>query len=89
MRNSSLDRCDHGTWRLAAHGIPNRPGQASALVHLAQDMPPAVLAPLLDLHIGTAEKWRRRAATDWTACLEARTATRPPVNVKHATPTIR
>ncbi|MFF2628634.1 hypothetical protein ACFVUN_23020 [Kitasatospora griseola] len=32
--------------------------------HLAQDLPPAVLAPLLGLHIGTLVKWRRRAATD-------------------------
>ncbi|MEU6974035.1 hypothetical protein AB0A71_41230 [Kitasatospora aureofaciens] len=58
--------------RLAAHGIPNRPARAAALVQLAQDMPPAVLAPMLGLHTNTLVKWRRRAATDWTAYLEAR-----------------
>ncbi|WP_329292773.1 hypothetical protein [Streptomyces sp. NBC_01455] len=55
--------------RLAAHGIPNRPARATALVQLAQDFPPAVLAPMLGLHINTAERWRHRAGTDWTAYL--------------------
>ncbi|MFD9302139.1 hypothetical protein ACFWCB_05455 [Streptomyces sp. NPDC060048] len=64
--------------RLADHNIPNRPARAAALVHLAQDMPPAVLAPLLGIHIGTAVKWRRHAATDWTAYLEARSTSRAP-----------
>ncbi|MGW7065237.1 hypothetical protein ACWGHM_43140 [Streptomyces sp. NPDC054904] len=58
--------------RLAAHNIPNRPARTAALVHLAQYMAPAVLAPLLGIHIGTAVKWRRHAATDWTAYLGAR-----------------
>ncbi|MER5436048.1 hypothetical protein [Streptomyces sp. NPDC002588] len=58
--------------RLAAHHIPVRPARTTALVQLAEDLPPAVLAPLLGLHTVTAEQWRRRAATDWTAYLEAR-----------------
>ncbi|MFC9759981.1 hypothetical protein [Streptomyces sp. NPDC056921] len=69
-------------WRLAAHHIPIRPARTTALVQLAEDLPPAVLAPLLGLHAVTAEHWRRRAATDWTAYLEARMSTRdggPPV----------
>ncbi|MFI6850509.1 hypothetical protein OG535_40355 [Kitasatospora sp. NBC_00085] len=57
---------------LASHGIPTRASRATALVQLAQDMPPAVLAPLLGLHVNTAVRWRRRAATDWTAYLQAR-----------------
>ncbi|MFB7678462.1 hypothetical protein ACFC26_44430 [Kitasatospora purpeofusca] len=57
---------------LAAHGIPTRPSRTTALVQLAQDMPPAVLASLLGLHVNTAVRWRRRAATDWTAYLHAR-----------------
>ncbi|MFE6848823.1 hypothetical protein [Streptomyces sp. NPDC057686] len=41
-------------------------------------MPPAVLAPMLGLHIGTLVKWRRCAATDWTAYLEARNTSQAP-----------
>ncbi|MFF3652713.1 hypothetical protein ACFYXV_29265 [Streptomyces sp. NPDC002181] len=63
--------------RLAAHQIPNRPARATALVTLAQDLPPAVLGPMLGLHPVTAAHWRQRAATDWTAYLEAR-LTAPP-----------
>lgn len=58
--------------RLTTHGIPIRPARATALVQLAQDMPPAVLAPMLGLHPITVTKWRSRAATDWTAYLQAR-----------------
>jgi hypothetical protein len=58
-------------------------------------LPPAVLAPRLGPHAVTAEHWRRRAATDWTAYLEGRMTTRdggPPVLAvvtrKTARPTI-
>ncbi|WP_405691136.1 hypothetical protein [Streptomyces sp. NBC_00057] len=57
---------------MAAHHIPIRPARTTALVQLAQDLPPAVLAPMLGLHVITAQQWRRRAATDWSAYLEAR-----------------
>ncbi|MGP4088806.1 hypothetical protein [Streptomyces sp. KR55] len=57
---------------LAAHGIPIRPSRATALLQLAQDMPPAVLAPLLGMHVITAQQWRRRTGTDWTTYLQAR-----------------
>ncbi|MFF5447092.1 hypothetical protein [Streptomyces sp. NPDC012888] len=60
--------------RLAAQHIPNRPARTTALVALACDLPPALLGPMLGLHPITAVQWRRRAATDWTAYLEARTA---------------
>ncbi|MFD8413709.1 hypothetical protein ACFV2Q_18400 [Streptomyces sp. NPDC059650] len=60
--------------RLAALHIPNRSARTTALVALACDLPPAVLGPMLGLHPITAVQWRRRAATDWTAYLEARTA---------------
>ncbi|WP_143660945.1 hypothetical protein [Streptomyces sp. st140] len=64
--------------RLTAHHIPIRAARTTALVQLAQDLPPAVLAPMLGLHVITAAQWRRRAATDWSAYLEARrTGTRP------------
>ncbi|KOU21543.1 hypothetical protein [Streptomyces sp. WM6368] len=58
--------------RLAACHIPNRPARTTALVALACDLPPAVLGPMLGLHPITAVQWRRRAATDWTAYLQAR-----------------
>ncbi|MEU2835334.1 hypothetical protein ABZ667_43360 [Streptomyces lavendulae] len=64
--------------RLAAHHIPNRPARATALVAFAQDLPPAVLGPVLGLHPVTAAHWRRRASTDWTTYLEAHLATPPP-----------
>ncbi|MEV6734845.1 hypothetical protein [Streptomyces sp. NPDC051364] len=64
--------------RLATHHIPNRPARATALVALAQDLPPAVLGPMLGLHPVTAAQWRQRAATDWTAYLEARSTSRAP-----------
>ncbi|WP_374222914.1 helix-turn-helix domain-containing protein [Streptomyces sp. MBT65] len=56
--------------------MPSRPARATALVQLAQDMPPAVLAALLGLHLNTVTRWRSRAVTDWTAYLEARTSSR-------------
>ncbi|MFJ5927567.1 hypothetical protein ACIQF6_33730 [Kitasatospora sp. NPDC092948] len=62
--------------RLTAHGIPSRPARAAALVQLAQDMPPAVLAPMLGLNLITLTRWRARAATDWTAYLQARSSGR-------------
>ncbi|MER5897287.1 hypothetical protein [Streptomyces sp. NPDC001876] len=67
----------HALWipllrALSRHGIPIRPSRATALIQLAEEMPPAVLAPLLGLHVITALQWRRRAATDWTAYLQAR-----------------
>ncbi|WP_435191789.1 hypothetical protein [Streptomyces sp. bgisy126] len=65
------------------------------MVQLAEDLTPAVLAPRPGLHAVTAEHWRRRAATNWTAYLEARMSTRdggPPmpavVTRKAAPPTI-
>ncbi|MFF2549118.1 hypothetical protein ACFVUY_42055 [Kitasatospora sp. NPDC058063] len=58
--------------RLTAHHIPIRAARTTALVQLAQDLPPAILAPMLGLHVVTAQQWRRRAATDWTAYLQAR-----------------
>ncbi|MFB7909908.1 hypothetical protein ACFC1T_26075 [Kitasatospora sp. NPDC056076] len=86
--------------RLTTHGIPGRPARAAALVQLAQDMPPAVLAPMLGLNLSTLTRWRARAATDWTAYLQARTTARTagnrpgarapgpaPVNPVDATPT--
>ncbi|MFF9984709.1 hypothetical protein [Streptomyces erythrochromogenes] len=69
--------------------IPNRPARTTALVARACDLPPAVLGPMLDLHPITAVQWRRRAATDWTAYLEARTAAGDQGRNEHADSTRR
>ncbi|MFE6164155.1 hypothetical protein ACFQ7F_35150 [Streptomyces sp. NPDC056486] len=55
--------------RLAARQIPIR---QTPLIELAQDLPPAILAPMLGPYIITVPQGRHRAATDWTAYLEAR-----------------
>ncbi|MFC9343613.1 hypothetical protein ACFT0G_38985 [Streptomyces sp. NPDC057020] len=57
---------------LTTHGIPIRASRTTALIQLAQDMPPAVLAPLVGMHVTTAQQWRRRTGSDWTAYLQAR-----------------
>jgi hypothetical protein len=52
--------------RLHALGI--RPGQArsSALFQLATDLPAAVLARMLGIHITVAVAWQRASSGDWT-----------------------
>lgn len=63
---------------LRQHGIPHLTrARASALIALATDIPPAVLATLLDINVQTAIGWARYAQTDWTAYLEARINSAP------------
>jgi hypothetical protein len=52
---------------LAALGI--RPGRArsTALFALATDLPAAVLARMLGIHIQVAVAWQQAASGDWTA----------------------
>ena len=64
------------TRQLNQHGIHLRAGRTAALVDLAGQLPPAVLASLLGLHPATADRWSRRIASDWTAYLHARTYAR-------------
>ncbi|GAA4991317.1 hypothetical protein GCM10023205_74120 [Yinghuangia aomiensis] len=71
-RSAPTLRCD-----LKAHGIKVLPARATALVHLAQDLPPAVLADLLGMHPVTANRWRQRASTDWAAYLQTRRGQTP------------
>jgi hypothetical protein len=55
-----------------------RRARSAALAVLAADLPSAVLAQLLDIHINTAIAWSHYAQTDWSAYLDARTrASRP------------
>jgi hypothetical protein len=58
--------------KLLDHGIDARPARNAALIALLEDVPPAILADLLGLHISTAVRWADIARRDWTAYLVAR-----------------
>ena len=58
--------------QLNTHGIQARIGRSAALINLAADLPAAVLADLLGLHINTAVRWVKRASRDWASYLAAR-----------------
>lgn len=60
---------------LAAHGIDVRPARTAALMALAEQLPAAVLGPLLGLHPHTAIAWTTLVKRDWTDYLAARTGT--------------
>lgn len=61
---------------LRHHGIPHLTrARSAALIALAAELPPAVLASLLDIHISTAIGWGQYAQSDWTTYLAARTST--------------
>ncbi|MFD4460077.1 hypothetical protein [Nocardia sp. NPDC058480] len=50
-----------------------RRARSAALAHLASEIPAAVLAELLDLHIDTALAWSNYAQNEWSAYVAART----------------
>lgn len=60
------------TRRLRQHGIEPRQARNTALAAWASDLPPAVLASLLGVHIQTAVNWASRTRRDWTAYLAER-----------------
>jgi len=62
-------------YRALRHHLPVhlRRARSAALATLAADLPPAILADLLDLNIRTAEAWATYAQHDWSAYLAART----------------
>ena len=57
---------------LNRHGISARPSRNGALATLASDLPAAILADLLGLHINTAVRWVTYARKDWTDYLADR-----------------
>ncbi|MFI6031603.1 hypothetical protein [Amycolatopsis magusensis] len=57
---------------LNRHGISVRPARNGALAALASDLPVAILADLLGLHINTAVRWVTYARRDWTDYLALR-----------------
>lgn len=63
--------------RLTKLGIHARDARTTALLQLAAELPPVVLADLLGLHRNTAVGWARAAGGDWTRYAATR-ATRHP-----------
>jgi len=52
--------------RLRRLGVATMPGRRRALVHLAGQLPAAVLADLLGIRATTAVYWSQAAGSDWT-----------------------
>lgn len=50
---------------LRRRGINPRAGRSSALINLARDIPPSVLASLLGISIHTATRWAALSSRDW------------------------
>jgi len=59
---------------LNRHGVAVRPARNGALAALAADLPAAILADLLGLHVNTAVRWVTYARRDWTDYLAIRAA---------------
>ncbi|MFI0451892.1 hypothetical protein [Actinomadura sp. 6N118] len=55
----------HLSTRLNAYGIQARSARVTALMSLAAELPAAILADLLGLHINTAVTWTKLAGRDW------------------------
>lgn len=60
------------TARLSRHGISARPARNGALAALAADLPAAIMADLLGMHVSTAVRWVTYARRDWAVYLAAR-----------------
>lgn len=52
--------------RLRTVGVPARQARSTALLNLAREVPPAILADLLGINPTTAERWRQLAGGDWS-----------------------
>jgi hypothetical protein len=59
------------TNRLNRRGISARPARNGALMALAADLPAAIIADLLGMHVNTAIRWVRYAGRDWADYLAA------------------
>jgi hypothetical protein len=66
--------------RLGKLGIPSRATRNAALLQLAAEVPPTVLADLLGLHPHTAVAWVKAAGGDWSryAAHRSRATSTPP-----------
>lgn len=64
---------DKGLWRrLTTLGIPIRSARNTALLELARDVPPSILADLLGLTPEAVDRWRKLAGGSWTAYAASR-----------------
>jgi hypothetical protein len=52
--------------RLRQLGIQSGPSGSTALFQLATDLPAAILARMLGIHISVAVAWQRASSGDWT-----------------------
>jgi len=57
---------DYLRMRLAGIGIECIPARNAALIQLASEVPAAVIADMLGLHVGTADRWVELAGAKWT-----------------------
>jgi hypothetical protein len=62
-RPISADRLNQ---RLHRHGIHAGPARSTALFQLATELPAAVIARMLGVHIKVAVQWQKAAGGDWT-----------------------
>ncbi len=60
---------------LATYGFDVRPSRTAALMALAEQLPAAVLGPLLGLHPHTAVHWTNLVKRDWTEYVAQRAVT--------------
>jgi len=66
-RRAGLPLGDKGLHRrLAKIGVPPRRARNTALLELAREVPPGIIADLLGLTPKTADKWRDLAGGNWT-----------------------
>lgn len=74
--------------RLREIGIHCGQARSAALFQLATDLPAAILANMLGIHISVAVQWQRASAGDWTAYAAdvSRRAGQPPRSLLHKTP---
>ena len=63
--------------RLAALGIRARDTRTAALLQLAAELPPTVIADLLGIHPNTAVKWTKAAGGDWSRYAASRATQAP------------
>ena len=74
--------------RLHQIGIQPGPARSTALFQLAAEVPAAILARMLGIHINVAVTWQRASSGDWAAYAAdvSRRTTLQPVPSRHETP---
>ncbi len=74
--------------RLHKIGIQPGPARSTALFQLATELPAALLARMLGIHIGVAVQWQKISSGDWAAyAADVSRRTRPqPVPSRHTAP---